>query len=145
MISDVEGPGVEEPAGAEGTEQAEAPVERRDDTGLVVGSPAWLELQRSRERSRTAAGITREGMWRIAAGAVVLVISLTMTLTIVTSSGAARIELEPAGYVSFCVAPLVLGVLLVVTGLRKRSRSTWEPVAASPETAPGDAPPSEPA
>lgn len=146
MISDVEGPaGAEGADSAEGVEEAEAPAERRDDTGLVVGSPAWLELQRSRERSRTAAGITREGMWRIAAGAVVLVISLTMTLTIVTSSGAARIELEPAGYVAFCVAPLLLGVLLVVTGLRKRSRSTWEPVAASPETAPGDAPPSEPA
>lgn len=123
MISDVE-------------EEPEGPTEVRDDTGLVVGSPAWLELQRSRERSRTSSGITREGMWRIAAGAIVLVISLVTTLTIVTSSGAARIELEPSGYVAFCVAPLLLGVLLIANGLRQRGRSSRELLATLPPRSP---------
>ncbi|WP_421118249.1 hypothetical protein ACE2AJ_12630 [Aquihabitans daechungensis] len=135
MISDVG----EEPGGV---------PEIRDETGLVVGSPAWLELQRLKERRATSSGIKREGMWRIAAGGTVVVVSLLTTLTILTSEGSLDIELSALGYVLYCVVPLLIGVLLIIEGLRRRGAgpgdaTAFERVSAGSPADPGPASPPE--
>jgi hypothetical protein len=133
MISDVG----EEPA---------SPREVRDDTGLVVGSPAWLELQRATERSRTG-GISREGMRWIAAGVVVIAISLVTTLAIATSDD--QLGPQPTAYewVLIGVLPLLVGVVIIQRGRRMRasaSRSTPSvPPPAGPMPPTSTAPPSQ--
>jgi len=129
MISDVG----EEPGGVR---------EVRDETGLVVGSPAWLEVQRQKERRATSSGIQREGMWRIAAGGTILAVSLLTTMTILTSDGSLDIELTTVGYILFCVLPLLVGVLLIIEGLRRRGVSSRDVVI--PDAKPDPMPPEQP-
>jgi hypothetical protein len=125
-------------------EEPETPREVRDATGLVVGSPAWLELQRALERSRTA-GVSREGMWRIAAGVTIMAISLLTSLSIASADERMAIRPSPLGWVAIGVVPLLLGLVLIQRGRAMKSGGSRGGLMAPP-VAPSDGtkPPTSP-
>lgn len=91
------------------------------DSEPPVGSPAWLELQHQKERANEGA-LTKPptASAEVALGAVLLVLGIVLNLVLAGGGEGGLYELTLWGVFVVRILPVLLGVALMVDGLRRR-------------------------